>query len=199
MAPEGGEPTLLCTGRAHNRERHQTRTHTRAERVRGRERHADTRAISFSLSRARSPGSDTRACSYALAIAESAELSRARARLRTCMRRMLTGVCVCVCASSLHVHALRRAVSVAQASTLLLPVTSRRALTRAIHVGAYVRERVCEGRPCAYTRGDNAMPRRTQLTRRLRAPRLVPRRGTLPHLHTIRYERATRQAGSAQN
>lgn len=30
--------------------------------------------------------------------------------------------------------------------------------------------------------------------------RLVPpRRGTSPHLHTIRYERATRQAGSAQN
>lgn len=44
MAPEGGEPTLLCTGRAHNRERGTRRVHTRAE------RRTQTRVRSPSLS-----------------------------------------------------------------------------------------------------------------------------------------------------
>lgn len=182
MAPEGGEPTLLCTGRAHNRKRYQTHIHTRP------------RVGFFFLSLSLSPSFSfpvfvvyihTRVQRiYAPSIAKLRRNRRCSlARLRTCMRRMLvwcTGGARCTYTSACHLF---------RANALSVPPLA---------VCVHMRERAV----CLYTRGDNAIPRRTQVTRRLgELHNLVPlaHRGTTLHLHTIRYERATRQAGSAQN
>jgi hypothetical protein len=78
-------------------------------------------------------------------------------------------------------------------SALVFPVTSR---------GVRTCVSTCERPVCLHARRQRHAVPHTANPSSLRSPSLAsspPWHGTSLHLHTIRYERATRQAGSAQN
>ena len=118
MAPEVGEPTLLCTSRAHTNTALGTHIHTHT--------HARVHVCSLSPSLFISH-SRIRKCACTMYLCSRAAASRSRernresilARLRTCMRRMLAW-----CTGPLYVHS--DVLSPSRECSRVYPVTSHR-------------------------------------------------------------------------
>lgn len=138
MAPEGGEPTLLCTGRAHKRHR----THT----------HAGTRVLSLYLSFSHT--SARAQCTYALA----PQPRDRESGIGRAFSRVYAPVCVGCWPGVRAPCTYTSAYCLLRASALVYPVTSYR-VARARERGMRACVSTCERAVCLHAkRQRHAVP-----------------------------------------
>jgi len=184
VAPAGGETTLLCAP-AHNR-------------INGYQNHTRSRALSLSLSLPL-PLPLTLSFSSNLSFSSpSIFFSRAYARVTYLLSWP----------QPRDPREQNRERSLFLLPSLLFPPSRRVYAPVCVRCWAFTSRGVrtcvstCERPVCLHARRQRHAVPHTANPSSLRSPSLAsspPWHGTSLHLHTIRYERATRQAGSAQN